>query len=245
MTKPFTGTTEECLKHFVGAHEINTMEEKEYKRRNAISHLLGINQATGYEWFSNFRMPKGENLLRLRYFLELNGYQLLERQGMPELIREFSEQIALGAMSLAEAAEYIGTTSDVILDVVMRRQGVSSQRETQVKELVELHQNKATERLREWQATMKSLGFAQPTTKTVAASLPQLSQLNDGQVIETLAHLVLATRPLAERVLSDDFSADDRRRLRELTANGRSNAVFDLSNLLNRLCGERARKEIS
>jgi hypothetical protein len=68
--------------------------------------------------------------------------------------------------------------------------------------------------------------------------------LTNKQVIDALAHLILAARPLAERVESNDFSPEDRRRLRELTRvnRGRSNAVFELSTLLNRLCGERARE---
>ena len=249
--KPFMGTTEECLQHFVEAHEINNTDGKECKTRNGIANLFGITQPTAYNWFAKGSLPGGEKLLRLRYFLELLGYQPIEREGMPELIREFSNQISLRAISVQDAAQYIGTSTDIIVDVLMCRYGTSSQREEQIRELVQLHREEATQKLQEWQATLKMLGLDQPPAEAtpqpalVIPKKPTVACLNDDQVIKTLAYLILAAKPLAEYVLSDHFSAEERDALREKTVtNGRSNAVFELSNLLNRLCSERARKQL-
>jgi hypothetical protein len=62
------------------------------------------------------------------------------------------------------------------------------------------------------------------------------------QIIDAVAQLVLAAIPPAARMVSDEFSADERQQLRELvkTEDQRSNGVFELSNLLNRLCSDTA-----
>ena len=59
--------------------------------------------------------------------------------------------------------------------------------------------------------------------------------------IENLAACVRMMLPLAERVLSDEYTEQDRERLRTL-ANG--DEVFRLSNALNGLCGPRMRVRV-
>jgi len=253
MSEPFMGSTEECLRHFVQAHpEINEPKTKEFRVRNTISRLLDVSQATAYDWFCKFNMPNGERLLRLRYFLELNGYRLSDRHYASEVLRVFSNHLALQAISLADAASYIGLLPSAVLSIAMCRQGTSPQSEQKLVELVELNQEAAAEKLKAWQATIESFGFAQPPQEEIVAPVvqatePVVKEVDKDvskDVIEILARLIQAACPLAELILSDNFSAEDRCRLRELTGNGRTNKVFELSNSLNRLCGERARKEM-
>lgn len=52
---------------------------------------------------------------------------------------------------------------------------------------------------------------------------------------------VKALLPLAARLASDEFTAEDRYELRELAG---KYTIFDLKNLLIGLCGERAREQI-
>ena len=61
------------------------------------------------------------------------------------------------------------------------------------------------------------------------------------EVIGMLAHLVQVALPLADLANSDKFSPDDRSRLRELS--GKS-TIFELKNVLVRLCSEHARREL-
>ena len=168
---------------------------------------------------------------------------------MLELTREFSQQVALRVITVSEASAYIGAQSSAINGMLMRCES-PGKHEIQLEELVILNREKAGTRLRKWRSILKRIGVPQSVlTNAVSRAhiddlLPRISSLKDEQIVNTLAHLILATLPMAERVLSDDFSSADRSRLRELTQNGRSNAVFELSNVLNRLCGERARKEL-
>ncbi len=256
MVKVFTGTTQECLEHFSQGNRFNTPEREACKLRNAVSEFFGINHQTGYGWFSQFRLPTGENLLRLRFFLSLLGYEVVERNVVPKILREFSDMVCLRTLSFEEAAYLIGGTAvpAVLLDVSFGRYGVSGEREEKITELVELYKKEATVKLEEWKTKIESFGLANfSAIKIVPAQTPEsskedskpvLARLN-GEVVKTLAHLILAIKPWAELLLSEEFSPEQRQQLRELTAtNGRSNAVFEVSNALNRLCSERARKEI-
>jgi hypothetical protein len=63
---------------------------------------------------------------------------------------------------------------------------------------------------------------------------------NKNQIMELLANLILTARPLPEMVNSDEFTAEDRARLRELA---QRDGVFDLHNHLYGLCSETARRE--
>src|SRR5687767_1618342 len=66
--------------------------------------------------------------------------------------------------------------------------------------------------------------------------------LDHAKTVRTLAELINSALPLARHVASDEFTADEREQLRLFTPiqHGRSNAVFELSNLLGRLCSESA-----
>ena len=59
--------------------------------------------------------------------------------------------------------------------------------------------------------------------------------------ITIFAHLMQTALPLAKRLASDDYSAEDRKKLRELAG---KHTIFELNNELAKLCGERARKMV-
>jgi hypothetical protein len=59
--------------------------------------------------------------------------------------------------------------------------------------------------------------------------------------IKALAALILAIRPLAKQLVSDQHSAEERRLLREKTSD---DDISRTANALNQLCGERARAVI-
>jgi hypothetical protein len=72
-----------------------------------------------------------------------------------------------------------------------------------------------------------------PTSKNTASA--------KGAILQSLAAMVQAMLPLAKMVVSDTFTKEDRVQLRELSG---GEGVFNLSNLLEQLCSESARKEI-
>ena len=66
-------------------------------------------------------------------------------------------------------------------------------------------------------------------------------------ILKKLAKLLNEALPLAQRVESEEFTSEEREQLRTLTLtpDGRSQAVFALSNVLFRLCGESSRRLLS
>lgn len=62
--------------------------------------------------------------------------------------------------------------------------------------------------------------------------------LTTAQLIKTLARLILAVRPVAEELASDDQREEDRQLLREKVGDA---DLRRTASLLNQLCGERAR----
>ncbi len=242
------GSVEDCLVNFSSVNHFNTPERKAIKLRNEVSKLLGISPKTGHTWFGQLYLPKGEGLVRLLFFLRLCGYEIPEQKDMPQFIRELSDQIAIEAVSVNDVASYIGTSKDVVVDILMLRYGTSAKRKEQIEQLVAAHRPEEQRKLTEWKAKIASLGLAgQAKPEKVVAQVPEVSTigLDNEQAVKMLAQLILAIKPLTELVLSEECSAKNRQQLRELTAtNGHSNAVFEVANALNRLCGERARKEI-
>ena len=74
----------------------------------------------------------------------------------------------------------------------------------------------------------------------IVTNVPSKKQVVPDVMIDTLANLIRAMLPLAALVASDTFTASDRALLRE-RAHG--DGVFRLSNILDQLCGERARTQ--
>jgi hypothetical protein len=78
------------------------------------------------------------------------------------------------------------------------------------------------------------------TPEEIRAEQPLMDRRNDDDVL-LLAELLREALPRASRIASDEFSSEDRARLRELSG---AQTVFELVNELTLLCGERARNNI-
>lgn len=250
----FKGTTEQCFRHFSKANHLAESTRDIMKNRKTICKLIGIAEGTGFHWFVQGRIPGGNNLLKLRLLLTLCGYELTEWVGVASAIIECGDQIALGVLKISDVASFLEVTEDTVMRIVVNLAGTLENRVVQMEELIQYHHDDGNEKKAEWTRVIQTTGIKEPESTTTSVALepfeasPQKrvkAVMNgDGSTVPTLAHLIQASIPLAKRLLSDDFSPDDRRQLRELTAQASTNGVFELSNLLNRLCGERARKEI-
>lgn len=256
--KPIEGTTEECLKHFSRVHGQKLVENLCKSRKAICALVFRVPDDTGYRWFTKGIIPVGMNLVKVQYFLEFLGYILSERKKMSSVQRRIANQVALMVISPTDIAEYTSVSCNSVLRWCTGKRNPSEQAEVKLNELIELHEGGATEKLQLWQRTLQELGFGAavttPTPQQVLAkedqvstppSKPETNSSERGQVIDTLAHLILAMRPLAEQVLSEAFSPEEREHLRQKTQIVRVNGLFDLSNLLSRLCSERARREMT
>ncbi|GEM_PF-2384714 len=257
MIEPITGTTDACLRHFSSAAGLNHVGRDTpravYKPRNKICKLLKIGLSAGYDWFGKHVMPSGVNLLKLQYFLEQIGYTIVERENLSQAQRDLAILLALDVVSLDHVGQYTGVTRNTILRWSTGRIQPPDQKADLIKTFISLQETKMKEKQDSWRMTLQELNYIPVRVHTEGEKFaPTGGEHRDGhdgslhgQQIYALAHLILAARSLAEQILSDTYSPDERENLRRQTQVGRSNALFELSNLLSRLCSERARREMS
>ena len=192
--------------------------------------------------------PQGARLIRLWHFLALNGHDSPELIKLPAFCRYISELFAFQCITLEEVLQYCGVTADQTALQIMRGQPPMHPAMSldDLKELynVQLETAKAAARVPLPPAdTPVSVAASSPeppaTPPSEAEVLPALLAGSGNQSkITTLATLLSAALPLVRLVNSDKCKPADRALLRELMG---TNGVFELSNHLNDLCGERSR----
>ena len=77
-----------------------------------------------------------------------------------------------------------------------------------------------------------------PRAIVAAQSMNECPDSYRSIILHSLAHMLIAALPIAKLIASNEFSTEERANLRELAG---AKTIFDLSNMLNALCGERAR----
>lgn len=249
MSMIFKGTTAECLVHLA-----NATKEDHFRKRKMLASFVGVGDEAVYHWFKKGALPVGEPLLRLRFYLEFLGYNVEELQTLAPPIRDAARLFAFRVATLPEIAQLVGYPEgrsgiDTLLKVFRGTQGVTKQRLEQFTSFVELYGEQLSEKKRTTQkiqlnesASGVQSGGAPEVVKTpqvVHPLRPPVQPRDRDVIIESLGTSVKALIPLARAVSSDNFTADERARVRELAG---GDGVFTLANLLYRLCGERARK---
>jgi len=253
------GDTETCWVHYVyEVYPHNSAEEKEILIRYA-----RVQEGTLRRWL-NLAMPEGQNLLRLRCFLGHRGYGVLELEKLNGLVKALVYLIADWKMSLVEASDKLGyKQTGTLIQVLLGSVGMSDERLNMWRHLIMGYADTKT-------VQKETLTFAcgddvKTTQKETlprdnvevkrVEEVPVLVQFNHQELqssirrvngtcrweVESLAALVRAMLPLAERVLSDEYTEQDRERLRTLA---NEDGVFRLSNALNGLCGPRMRVRV-
>jgi hypothetical protein len=237
------------MKHF------SKQLDGDYKKRNAICRLLGVNPSTGREWFGKMDLPIGVYLLNLRCLLSTLGYVVSELETLSPNARVCAEALGFRVASLDLMASSLNRSHWTVHEILVRNGGTSKEVESKM----ELFAAGISDDLAQAKASWaKELGMEpnvvvppaeQPVCKDKVepvhedeAKSPESQPGGHEQDLVLLSHMVLATLPIAKRVLSDEFSGEDRNRLRHLTRTpNHSHAVFELYQALGGLCSERAR----
>lgn len=211
-----------------------------YDYRNTIAMVLEVSSLTIGRWFDKLVMPKGLNLLKLQLLLELSGYETTECQRINPKIHELAKLVALGVLTLEEAAKLIGVSDGYSLSRILSgKYGTSSKKMALVESAIERFSEVGKRKLQEWKTALMLIDDKEIKTQTEEPK----DALDHKAGLEILTYQIKAMIPLVKWIASNEFNPEERRNLRELSANDRSNNVFELSNLLNRLCSETARKE--
>ena len=240
------GNTAKCFAHYVaklppkGSKTIGLV-------RRPLKDFCNVGDAALGIWMRDpgkKKMPIGEPLLKLRFFLELMGYEVQELTELQPVIYRLASMIAFGAVTAADAQAYLGYTDhNAINRMVLGRGSALKDKLAKINELWDLHKDEVEQKRKSWSAAIGTgqYGLAAATVHRVEQPEPLSGGTRRNGELEMLGHLILAMLPLAERVASDSCSAQDRRDLRQMVGN---DGVFHLSTALNALCGEEARKQV-
>lgn len=127
---PFSGTTRECLQNFFWRHKWEDSQ-------SFMAEHLHVDKGTVRHW-KNGRMPSGDPLLRMRVLLDLDGYTVEEYTILPKPVQQFAQIIALGMITVREAADLLGYKNiQDVYGVVLRGQGLMPHRQFRLERYVE------------------------------------------------------------------------------------------------------------
>jgi hypothetical protein len=248
-------STKRCFDHF------RLIVRRDREARQKFSDFINRDyKSVTYKWFKGDNFPVGINLLKLRFGLEAYGYEPAELRQLTPDVYKLAKLVAYELYTHDDIASFLGVTDQTVLHN-LRGMG---QFATDKAEFIQLIVSENEQRLKDYEANLKRPQQI-PTAKTlkrpdppvlppsmqvptstaapvveVAPGIPA-AKLTTDEIIAIFSHMVQTMRPLADFLLSDRCSAEDRDRLRQEA--GRV-GVFDLKNKLVRLCGERARNTL-
>lgn len=246
MISHFRGTTRECLAHYVAGLSTENGKGRQEILRPLTEFMGAKNILTTRRWVKG-RTLTGLRLIKARYFLEGLGYTVIELEKLPAAIRDFSRLIAHNVFTIENACADLGfPRSDRLLLLLRGDRKPSPERMTKILEIVKAYQPLLTDEkgnnFNERYASASPVEIdggaflappeAAPVKKDDATGNPE-----HALILQALAKNLEIILPLAELVLTDIYTPEERRELRRHTD------VFRVSNALNRLCGEMARAQ--
>lgn len=235
-------TTERCFLDYLSG--IPTGRDS-VKARSSMIEFLGTNMDTSRRWLMNKRVPVGLMLVKLRYFLEREGYQITELLGLEKAVYNLGKLIAYGVLEFKVVSDRMGyPDKNSLLQLLHGKQGLSGERRAIMEEIVGENEKSLSELPEAPIEEMKErLVIASKTKSVFTGENEELFHL-----IGVLKGVLIVVLPKLEVIVSDEKSPEYRKKFREESGD---NFVFETSNLahritqlLNALCGERARNEI-
>ena len=130
-------------------------------------------------------LPRGEILVKMTCFLDLNGYKVIEFERMPRVTRRFAELIGFGILSPKQATELVQYKSvSNLYNAIWGKEGLSKTKETTMwaiwKEKKDELESKKKEALEKYR--LEFLSESAQTGQTIIESLvpPALKSLSSG-----------------------------------------------------------------
>lgn len=237
----FRGTTKECLAHYA-----STLSEESGKRDRKVFRQLAkftdANVLTVYRWTRGQQGLVGLRLIKARYFLEQLGYVVVELEKLPSIMRDFGRLIAYNLFTVEEAYRDLGfPRSDHFPGLLRGDRNPSPERMAKILELVKAYQPLLDEKGKNFTELYAVNSDKKTTIPSSGGGYPLQAPSNGNPehkfLLQALAKGLDVITPLAELLLTDVYTPDERRELRKRVD------VFRASNALHRLCGEMARTQ--
>lgn len=224
--------------------------------------FIDVVPTTIQTWAKGTHPAQGVNLIRLWHFMAAVGFDSPELDSLNPYTRYVGELLAYSIIPIDEASQLFGVRTVQSTHQHLRGMHQIARPAFGLDELMALYDEqmqKEKQKLREQLSDIPGLqetdtmvrgpsasaAVPEPlVSKTSTAHVPpnelQFARNKDAGIM-TLATLLSSALPLARDINSDNCTAADRSRLRDLLGEG---GVFELSNILNALCSERARTDM-
>lgn len=241
------GTTLECFADFIGRIPPDELVEK----RRELAQLLSVEESSVRRWITGPSVPVGTSIIGLRCYLDFLGYQVSEFTALPNLLQDASRLLAFQVMTLEDMAKLTGYEAypDKLLAVLRGVRGFSAEREGQLHDLVIAYKQEFVEKLQTVPKLIVMKGPLSPTEVSsdslnrpvpVVATPTTTSRPTPKKILqrdERFKGLVLNLLNFAQFYANPEVPEEVRDQLR--VAVGQQN-IFDLKNLLSRLCSSKA-----
>ena len=218
----FSGSLRKCLVHY-GNNLPGKGGKRSQKARQPMAEFVHVGHYLVFRWLSEEHMPIGENLLRVMAWLDTQGYKTDEWEKLPKLSQQLIKLVAFDLRNLDELQKDLGYNSRDSLMSVLRGTNMSRSKKQAAQGLVA-----------RFPLSKKAGSGPADIVELVQTSAP----VDHDLIIDSLGHQIQAILPLAELVFSDEFSAEERRRLRQQVAN---DGLHSLAQVLMGLCSAKSR----
>ncbi|MCL4404174.1 hypothetical protein M1432_02430 [Patescibacteria group bacterium] len=224
----FQGNVMDCLRHFIASTDPRA---ETLAKKRELRDYAGVRTSTVSRWAKGTQKPVGLPYLKTMFFLETKGYVVTEIGAMDGTVRAFGRLVAAGAIPFDAARQKLSYKhGDSLLRVLHGKEKAAPDKIRTMAAIVE--------------AGLKQARSADPQMPKWDPALlhPQKTVSEKEMAVETMAYVAKLAVLFGSRVVSDDFTAEDRRRMRALAGD---ETFFRASNLMSQLCSEKAREIIS
>ncbi len=246
----FTGTFEECLKHFL---ESSSLEERVF-----LGKFCGARMPCVQRWVRVMRLgkriplPGGIVSIKIRYFLEHVGYNISEMKDLLPGVYAFSKLLGFGVLTAEEAQELlVYKKKSQVFCSAFARHSPGCERLTQMDQEFEKRKDVLAEKIAGFPSSMvrwnskgsvsvqpqggpKGQGLARVSLSDAAHSTAEQPAPPAGLVSATAAYLVRALLPLTEEMIT--WTPAQRVAFRRQF--GSRHELHELSDLVNALLSE-------
>jgi hypothetical protein len=247
---PIRGSTSQCLadylRHFPDRSATELMAE-----------FCDSHYRTALGWLRGEPLPKGLRLVKLRVFLQFVGYNVTDVIYTLNGAEPLSQLVALNLATVDEVRDELAYTKDDAVFRILHGEATSltEGRGEVLLDFVNQHQAALEPALATARASIQKALPVQPwttqpsgfpvepdpvvSTPPVQLAEPTIPSLSAKLIITLLASYLSAAKPLADLLDSDEYTEADRTRLRAIVGD---TDFFELTNVMHRLSGPRARR---
>ncbi len=206
----FIGTTEQCLDNLK-----KMLESGEIPESHVFPKFPRVSPRTLKYWLKGDFSPRGPNLACLRFGMAELGFSVKEVQDLSEDIQTIGRAYSMSTVELEEITQKTGANRRRIINYLVGRYGPADDVADQVS------------------------AFAEELRLRDNEDFKESNEEDHKDIIRSFTRCVSEMKSLAEKIISNDFTIEERRKMREDI--GR-NEFFELCLLMNGLTSEDSRK---